>query len=257
MNRNEIIRALRQEDEGVFTPNPQLEALATMLETSGMENLHPALKSWVDPETILGPMVKHPFCYMHVGPDGMMVGSANKFYEQKIKARRAYLNEGKWYGYLKCHERPYRMHALEKLWVRKKISIEQLRELLADMWVDTECPQGNQEEPLQLFREAGFTTDDPEGWAKLEAKKYFTLWRGVDYDFELTSDGPSWTTSRKVAEFFAYRFGAEGDVFKYRATPEEALAFFSGRDEAEVILDFNWPGISDASRIRKVEKGQR
>lgn len=143
MNRNELIRALRQEDEGKFQPKMS-EEMIKMLETSGLENLHPTLKAWVDHETILGPMVKHPFVFMHAGgDDGLMVGSVNDFYAHKIKARREYLNRGHWYGYLKSWERPYRMIALEKLWVRKKISLEQLRELLADMWIDTECPEGD------------------------------------------------------------------------------------------------------------------
>ena len=240
-----LIQQLRAEDQG----RPDVAAMVKQLETAGMDNLHPALTGWID-ETDFGTMVKHPFVYTFLGPEGLLVDNANQFYAQKRAFRRRYLDEGNWNGYLYSHERPWRMHALEKLWRRKRITVEQLRELLASMWIDTEAPQSNQAEPLHLFREAGFTTDDPQGWAKLAKQKAMVLYRGVDYSFELTMDGPSWTRSKKTAEFFAYRFGKQGDVFKYVAKPDEALAWMSGRGETEVILDF--ARTSDASRIVKL-----
>jgi len=250
MDKQELIKALRPEDFGVVN-RAQIDAMQEMLDTSGIENLHLALKNWVFDTESMGPMVKHPFVYLSLA-NGLLVGNANKMYAAKIKCRRDYLDRKFWWGYLMAHERPYRMRALEKLWRRKKISMDELRELLSDMWTDCEMPQTNQDQPMFLFHEAGFTTDNPEGWDKLKTRKWFKLYRGVDYDLELTADGPSWTFSRKTAEFFAYRYGAKGDVFSYRATPAEALAYFTGRDEAEIILDFE--NASNPNRIKLVEK---
>jgi len=245
-SKDELIQALRPEDQ-----TPQVQALADMLAGAGIENLHPALKKWVF-ETDFGPMIKHPFVYMMLGgSNALLVQNANKMYAAKIQCRRDYLDRGQWDQYLWAHERPYRMHVLAKLYERDRISHAQLCELLPTFWIDCEMPQSNQEEPLHLFREAGFVTDDEEGWKKLAAKKWFKLYRGVDYKYELTKDGPSWTRSLATAKFFAGRYGAGGDVFEYRATPDEVLAWLTSRDETECILDFD--GESSREKIRKVE----
>jgi len=215
----------------------------------GVEKLHPALQPWLT-DGPLGLMVKHPFVYVQIGPNGLLTKYANDAYDWKRKVRREYLDERNWNGYLMAHERPYRMYALGKLWDRGRLGLDEMRELLADMWTDTEMPQSNQAEPLHLFREAEFTTDDPDGWAKLKDKKSIRLYRGVDYKFELTKDGPSWTTDRSVADFFAKRYNADGDVFRYDAHPDEVLAWLGGRGESEAILDFD--GESDRERIKHV-----
>src|SRR5262245_3869976 len=251
--KQKIIRELRQDDGMREQFGSQIDALADMIEGAGIENLHPALVPWIR-ETAMGPFIKHPFCYMTLGPDALFVKNANQFYEAKIRIRREYLDEGNWHGYLYAHERPWRMHALARLWEREKISSEQFPELLADMWRDTEMPQANLDEPLQLFREAGFTTDDPEGWEKLPDE--ITLYRGVDGDFELTADGPSWTMNIETAKVFAYRYGAKGAVYRYVARKDEALAYLTGRDEAEIILDFYVGGFTDSdSNLIELEEG--
>jgi hypothetical protein len=183
----------------------------------------------------------------------MFAQSANEMYAWKIKVRREYLDERNWYGYLLAHERPWRMVALEKLWRRKRISRRELRRLLLPIWTDTECPQSNQDIPVRLFRELKFTTDSYPKWKKLPDE--ITVYRGVDGELELTADGPSWTTSLATAKFFAYRYGAEGCVYRYTLTKDEALAYIIGREEDEIILDFDvFDGRSDHMNI-EVEEG--
>jgi hypothetical protein len=251
--RSEIIRALRPEDGERHSPSPS-DWINEMIENAGFENLHPALKPWVSSQgETFGPWLKHPFAYCMLGDNGELVHQANQIYKSKISVRRDYLNRRDWWGYLKSLERPWRMHTLEKLWSRKRITHAELEELLIDMWTDTECPQGNQETPMRLFHETGFVTDDAEGWAKLPDE--ITLYRGVDGELELTADGPSWTLSLKTAQFFAYRgIGKHRTVYRYTATKDEALAYITGRDEAEILLDFD--GDSDSDRI-EVEECKR
>jgi len=230
-----------------------LQAQLVEMMSGTWEDLHPALRAWVH-ETKIGLMIRHPFCYTPIGPNGEMSETANRFYKQKISCRREYLNERDWLSYLSAWERPYRMTALTKLWHRSRISLDELRELLAFAWVDTEMPQVNQSDPLQLFREAGFTTDNPQEWERISKLPELQLYRGVDYEFELTADGPSWTFDLQVAKFFAYRGGSKGDVFSYVAHPSEALAYFGGRDESEIILDFANAG--DSEQIVRLTKKQ-
>lgn len=212
--------------------------------------LHPALKRFQF-DTNLGPMVKHPFVFNSaIESIPFTIDHTNKIYEQKRQVRRERLDEKNYAGYLWLFERPFRMEALAKLWRRGKITLDELRDMLPSFWTDTEMPQRHQDEPVELFRATGFVTDDPEGWEKLSKQKTITLYRGVDYEYELTADGPSWTRSLKVAEFFADRSPGEGDVFQYRARPSEALAYFGGRDESEIILDFE--NASKPGRIKKL-----
>lgn len=243
--KREIIKALRAEDHGIVRKD-QAEALAEMLENSG-EELHPALKPWVF-DSFLGPMVKHPFVYIDIA-GGFFTKNANKMYEWKRRVRRDYINNRNWKGFIFAHERPWRMIALEKLWMRQRITLDELREILPVIWVDTEMPEGNQAEPMFLFREAGFVTDDPEGWEKLPEE--FQVFRGVDGEYELTPSGPSWTTDIQVARTFAYRYGAKGTVYRYIAKKSEALAWFADRHESEIILDFG--GDSDLEQIEVEE----
>lgn len=219
--------------------------------------LHPALVPWVREGTALGPMVKHPFVFSILG-NGMPMFNLepNKIYEAKIKMRREILDERDWWAFLFILvERPWRMEMLERLYFRNRISHAELIELLPETWLDTECPQINQDEPMRLFRAAGFVTDDPEGWAQISKQKKLILYRGVDGEMEITKDGPSWTLDRKVADFFAHRYGAKGKVYTYTADVSEALAYFTAREEAEIILDFDRQqgGLSKRKEIRLVK----
>jgi hypothetical protein len=249
IDREALIKALRPEDgERSKSFDASMNAMLDIIETGGMEKLHPALKPWVM-DSALGPMVKHPFLYFNLA-GGMMAGQANKAYVWKIKVRREYLDERNWWGYLMAHERPYRMLVLERLWQRKRITKQELREILLDIWTDTEMPQNNQDVPVMLFHAAGFISDKPKHWVQLPEE--ITLYRGVDGELELTADGPSWTLDLKIARFFAFRFGAHGTVYRYVANKSEALAHITDREEAEIILDFD--GASDRDRIEVEEE---
>ena len=178
--------------------------------------------------------LRHPWVYSVWPP--ILPHQCNEAYRRKRNAIRDALREKNFRSVLWLHERPYRMSVLEKLWNRKRISLEQLRDMLPDFWTDTEIPQGNQQEPMHLFREAGFVTDDQEGFDALPEK--LTLYRGVDFVFELTSDGPSWTLSRDTAKFFAVRM-SKGHIYEAKVNKSDALAYFTGRNEAEIILDWD------------------
>jgi hypothetical protein len=245
--KKEIIKALRSDARSDADTERQATKLMELLENGGIENLHPALKPWVR-ETILGPMVKHPYVFVNM-LGGMGAQTANEIYEWKRKVRREYINERDWSQFIYAHERPWRMVALERLWERGRITLDELRAVLPEIWIDTEMPEGNQQEPMYLFREAGFVTDDQKSFDALPDE--IVLYRGVDGEFEITPSGPSWTTQLHTARIFAYRFGAHGIVYRYRAKKSEALAWFTGRDEAEIILDFG--NESDLERIEVEE----
>lgn len=47
----------------------------------------------------------------------------------------------------------------------------------------------------------------------------------------------SWTLDRDTAEWFAHRFGESGTVYEAQIQKKHIYAFFSGRNESEVIVD--------------------
>jgi hypothetical protein len=179
--------------------------------------------------------LRHPWVYSVIGP--LLPHQCNKLFEQKSAMIRKAWREGNWWKVLMCHERPYRMSLLEKLYFTGRMDIVEMRSLLLDFWTDTEIPQSNQTEPLALFKEAVWLTDDQDGYDSLP--DVLTLYRGVDGVCELSPDGPSWTLDRKVADFFAKRY-AQGKTYTIRVKKNDSavLAYITDRSEAEVILDF-------------------
>ena len=47
----------------------------------------------------------------------------------------------------------------------------------------------------------------------------------------------SWTLDRQTAEWFAHRFGENGTVYEAQIDKKHIYAYFSGRNESEVIVD--------------------
>lgn len=64
-----------------------------------------------------------------------------------------------------------------------------------------------------------------------------TIYRGVtDYNSKQI-EVLSWTLDEKQAEWFATRFNEKGKVYKAKIQKEHVLAYFTGRNEAEVVVD--------------------
>jgi hypothetical protein len=201
-----------------------------------ISKLHPWLREYLQPPTEWCRFpIRHPWVYSTFGP--ILPHELNNLLKLKFEDIKEAMREKQWDTFLWLHERPYRMHALEKLYFTGRISHAEMAKLLLMFWTDTEIPEGNQQEPLYLFRQARWVTDDQKGFDALP--KRLTLYRGVDGVCELTSDGPSWTLNRRVADFFAKRY-AKGKTYRIILHKDNPgiLAYITGRDEAEFILDF-------------------
>ncbi len=116
-----------------------------------------------------------------------------------------------------------------------RISSDQLRDLLAEWWPDTELPSSYGVGFLvSLFRAAGFVTDTPGVEPPIES---LTIHRGID---ELGKQrGVSWTLDRERAVWFARRFSfrGPGTLLTAEIPPEHVLGIFHGRGEAEIVVD--------------------
>lgn len=116
-------------------------------------------------------------------------------------------------------------------------------EYLADAWVNCEEPNRDpnftKKQLLGLFRRA-----DPqalmteEEYRQLQAlEDTVTIYRGVTTYNAGSAKSLSWTLKRETAEWFAHRFGEHGTVYQAQINKAHIYALFTGRNEAEAIVD--------------------
>lgn len=130
------------------------------------------------------------------------------------------------------------------------MSPSDLGRILADCWIMQEYPNRDSNarlsEIISWFKKA----DKKTLMTKEEYNKFvdftsvpwgcdtlLTVYRGVSYNGK--PDGLSWTTDYEKALWFASRFkGKNAKVYKMNITnPDAILAYFSGRNEEEVVID--------------------
>lgn len=177
------------------------------------------------------PGLRHPLVYQI---PFMSWKLANEALKRKGEMMEKAIKEGKWSLVLYLYERPYRMSMLMRFWQQRSISIEQLRELLPEVWIDTEMPvQYGYRELIRFFRRAGFMTDIPGLQGPIECEVY----RGCTAKHK---KGISWTLDRKRAVRFAKRFASKERIprlYRAIAPPEAILGIFNERGEQEVVVD--------------------
>jgi hypothetical protein len=221
-----------------------LEQLGPIVQTEAdLENLHPALRPYAMEHERLGWSLRHPLVYMVMG---VMCGQANAMYDFKVKELKEAQAEKNFRRYIWLHERPYRIDRLIDLWNDGEISQPQLRELLTDVWTDSENPMSNNDPQnlLDLFHDAcypgGTLYDHVVGgaWFNPWAQP---VWRGTSREeAESGQFGMSWTCKRERAEWFARRWNDEPVVLEgYMPDRKRILGFFAGRDEDEIVVDPN------------------
>jgi len=133
---------------------------------------------------------------------------------------------------------PYRLQFLQ--FIKEDISAQELGKALAWVWTETEFPNSNGIEALlRLFKLADRRSlmDDDE-WEILEKlPEEVAVFRGTQSK-KAKVRGMSWTLDRKKAEWFRDRFKKlDGKVYEASIKKEEILAYFSGRNESEVIVN--------------------
>jgi|688.fasta_scaffold74905_2 hypothetical protein len=109
------------------------------------------------------------------------------------------------------------------LYMRSEFGFEMLpREILSD-----------------LFKKRNFSGDWKKRMQALKKKlksspETVKIYRGVGS--KSTKDGISWTLSKKVAEFFANRFGSRGEVQQKEINSSEIIDYLTDRGEEEIFI---------------------
>ena len=210
-------------------------------------------------KTDFGMLCNHPFFVglYHTN------AQANYYYWERKRAAEQFRKKGNWTQYILTHERPYRLDALIE--DGHKLTDKRYWQLLSHIWQQIEnCWQYKR--ALSVL----FHSDRPGKRWMMDAdeRKVFkglpetlTVYRGCDR--KDNQRNWSWTLSREKADWFANRFRClrrKRFVAMGECCKSDALAYFSGRDEEEIlvnprkvkVLEILKPG-----RVKRVSKGEK
>jgi len=157
----------------------------------------------------------------------------NKEFANKEKYRKEALKKKDYSRYIWLHERYYEVRAFNT--IAPRLDDKTYWKLLAPVWLCSE--NGYQYRKLwhKLFssdrgsREYLMEPEERDFLKSLPSR--FTIYRGAVDD-----KGISWTLSEEKAEWFHARFPhVETKVFSRKILQENAVAYFDGRNEQEII----------------------
>ena len=213
----------------------QLKELAAMQ----AEELRPELQPYVCETEVFGTSLKHPLIFE---VPLLLPGRANRLYEEKTAAVEQAINEENWHRVVWLHERAYRCWALIEYVVGRDedgvpLSIDHFdqdtRDLIADVWVDSENIEQHMDDWTAMFDvSAGFWLGSEKERAEFDAlPDPIPVWRG-----EIDDGGWSHTTDKKVALFFAKRFGHDDPITEVTIPKDRVFGYLSRRNESEVLV---------------------
>lgn len=220
--------------------------------------LNPTLHDYVDWNGRHGPVFDHPL-YRDVSmcltaampanwPEGAPAGLAriNDIIAQKRALAEEFEQSRNWAAYVYTHHRPYRVDAL--LYAVRKVGASRLWPLIGDVWRDSESNMQSVEEWEEIWSHAyarngkfrkchKFVMRAKDRRAFEALPETLTLYRGCFSPDDV--DAYSWTLDIDKAEWFARRkcWNGSPTVAKVEVHKSFALAYFSDRNEAEVVLD--------------------
>lgn len=144
-------------------------------------------------------------------------------------------------------------------YAQQYLSKEDLSEMLAYMWVNTEAPNQDcnlsKTKLLSMFKAADpksvMTEEEYQKFQNLDEQ--LTIYRGVTSHNADNIKALSWTLDPDKAFWFAHRFGEEGTVYEAQINKKHVYAYFEGRNEAEVIVDPKH--LTDITQLQEQSQG--
>lgn len=202
-------------------------------------------------KTPMSPLVvKHPFTDSGIvgiqAPDGHL-GIANLVENSKdLKTWReqtaGYIDQAETpYHVFMLITKPYMLGFLK--YAKPYLSNEDFTRMLSDAWIRSESPNDDpnlsKSKLLALFKAADpqILMDEGERAMLNALETPVTVYRGVTSYNAKNVKALSWTLDEKVAQWFAHRYGEQGTVYKAQIRKDHIYAVFTGRNEAEVIVD--------------------
>lgn len=137
--------------------------------------------------------------------------------------------------------KPYRLVFLK--YAEPYLSQKDFSQILSDVWIQTEAPHSDPNfsmgDLVKLFKKTDpaflMKEDEYERFRNLDDT--LTVYRGVTPHNADNLKGLSWTLNPEAAEWFANRFDEEGTVYEAQIEKSHIYAYFSSRNESEIIVD--------------------
>lgn len=219
----------------------QAEQLAVLEDLARPEPLRPELTPYVR-DGPLGKMFHHPL-HIEILFDPARAARINARVPL-IEAKCAeVLAAGEYDRYVFCHERPYRVEALDR--VAAQMPSDAYWPLVGSVWVDSENVWQNLDTWRSLLwpSERPVTgrplmMDDEEREALAALPDELIVYRGCT---RRNRRGLSWTLDEAKAKWFAQRFATVQKmpplVMRGRVRKDKVIAHFTGRNEDEIVAD--------------------
>lgn len=213
------------------TIDPRLVEIARVMNSP--EPLHDDLVPYLR-EGVLGKQLQHPLVYQIPLTS---YGYANAYYLQKVEDVEKALQNHKYDSFIFLHERPYRIDAFKA--IEGTLTDVQYWKLLGEIWTDTENQWQNYEDWKALIGadrpSRNYLMDEEEFNTLLALPDVVTIYRGAQVG--INEHGLSWTLDKSKAQWFSTRIERDGEpIVLERTVPKsEIIAYFSGRNESEVI----------------------
>lgn len=241
------------------------EISSLQLSDFSLDLLAPDLHGYVDWEGTFGPIFDHPLYrdplmlmtaaipadYPEGSASPAGLGRINQIVDLKRQNLEKYRLRQDWKSYVFTFHRPYRVEAL--LAVIRSIGASRLWPLVGDVWQDSESNMQSWVEWAEIWSHAydkrgGFRPGFNRVMSAKERRIYkalpetITVYRGC-FDASDTM-AYSWTLDREMAELFARRKRSQGNpvVAKMDVHKSVVLAYFAGRNESEVVIDYTFGG---------------
>lgn len=203
------------------------------------EPLHPDLVPYLS-EGGFGPMIKHRL----VNEMFVVNGMVNRTYLRKVELLAEMEQAQDWASIIHLLiERPYRCEALiDYVLGRDEYGVPlpmhtltdpEMRDLVAFVWTDSENIHQHVEDWLAITD--GYVYGSPllmGDQAAFDAlPNPIEVWRG-----DCEDGGWSWTTERKIAEFFCARWGENNDLLHGYVEKQYVFGYLTNRGESEVMV---------------------
>lgn len=137
--------------------------------------------------------------------------------------------------------KPYALTFIK--YVKSALADKEMAEILADAWVNSECPNMDVDvskaELVEMFTKADKQYLMSERERKLLAQlgETVTVYRGVTSYNAKNVRALSWTIDKDRAKWFAHRFQENGIVYTAQIRKAQILAVFASRGESEIVLN--------------------
>ena len=194
-------------------------------------------------------IVQHPFTSSGMvacpSEDGLRLMDITKS-DKDLRAWQEYMKglidnaKSPYHSYMMINK-PYALAFLNL--AENHLSQKDFSEILSDAWIRSENPNMDKNfvkrNLIDMFKKADKSIlMDGEEKEKFDSfDDTITIYRGVTSYNAKNIKALSWTTDYQTAEWFAHRFGEDGIVYQAQIGKEHILAFFSGRNESEVIVE--------------------